>query len=160
MIEARYMTAARDAVSIRLGEGDALGGVAGPGEIAIRVPAPGNREYDALTDRVKAGTLSIAAYVAPAPTVPDGPTLSDWRVALIQMGRLDDVRARVTAARDAGSIEGAIAFERFEYANNVFRAELLQLAPVFAFTEAEIDESLMRAAAIGESARSVATPPA
>ncbi len=84
----------------------------------------------------------------PPPPLPDGPTLSDWRVALLKMGRFNDVKASVIAARDGGSVEGAIAWERFEYANNVYRRELVKLAPIMGFSEAEIDESLRQAAAI------------
>lgn len=85
---------------------------------------------------------------APPPRVPDGPTLSDWRVALIQMGRFADVEAAIIVARDSGSVEGAVAWQRFEYANNVYRAELLRLAPVMGFSEADIDHSLIVAAQV------------
>lgn len=84
--------------------------------------------------------------------VPDGPTLSDWRVALIQMGRFVEVKAAIDAARDSGSTEGLIAWERFEYANHVYRAELLRLAPVMGFTEADIDQSLTVAAQVAAAA--------
>lgn len=84
-----------------------------------------------------------AASVLP---VPDGPTLSDWRVALIRMGRFAEVEAAVIAARDSGTPEGLIAWQRFEYANNVYRGELLVLAPLFGFSPAEIDDSLRMAA--------------
>jgi len=89
---------------------------------------------------------------APPPAIPDGPTLSDWRVALILMERFADVEAAVIAARNSGSVDGAVAWQRFEYANNVYRAELLRLAPVFGFTEAEIDESLILAAQVAQQA--------
>lgn len=85
---------------------------------------------------------------APPPRIPDGPTLSDWRVALIQMGRFSDVEAAIITARDSGSVEGAVAWQRFEYANNVYRAEMLRLAPVMGFSEADIDQSLTVAAQV------------
>lgn len=71
--------------------------------------------------------------------------LSDWRVALVHMGRLDEVLALVKAAKDSGSIEGRIAWERVEYANHVHRSELMQLAPIFGFSPDEVDESLILA---------------
>lgn len=86
--------------------------------------------------------------VETTPPVPDGPTLSDWRVALITMGRFDAVKAAIETARDSGAVEGRIAHERFEYANNVYRAELLRLAPVMGFSEADVDESLRVAAQV------------
>jgi hypothetical protein len=84
----------------------------------------------------------------PAEPAPDGPTLSDWRVALVVMGRFDDVLEKITAARDSGSVEGAIAWQRFEYANNVYRAELLKLAPVMGFTTEDVEQSLTIAAQV------------
>lgn len=110
----------------------------------------------ARPDPVVAGmpslTIEFATSAEPqaeGPTpAPDRPTLSDWRVALIQMGRFADVKAAVEAARDTGSVDGLIAWERFEYANNVYRAELLRLAPVFGFSEADIDQSLRIAATV------------
>lgn len=110
----------------------------------------------ARLDPVWAGMPSVPLAMVPAvepepQPVPDGPTLSDWRVALIQMGRFSDVKAAVETARDSGAVEGLIAWERFEYANNVYRAELLRLAPVFGFTEAEIDESLRGAALVSQT---------
>ncbi len=75
-------------------------------------------------------------------------TLSDWRVALIDMSRFTDVEAAVLAAKESGSPEGLIAWQRFEYANHVFRSELIELAPLMGFTEAEVDESLARARAL------------
>ena len=89
---------------------------------------------------------------APPPPIPDGPTLSDWRVALILMERFADVEAAVIAARNSGSVDGAVAWQRFEYANHVYRAELLRLAPVFGFTEEDIDESLTLAAQVAQQA--------
>jgi hypothetical protein len=87
---------------------------------------------------------------APVP-VPDRVTNADWRVGLLtwgEGGRLDELRARVEAARDSGSLEGRIAHERLEYANHVYRAELMQLKDAFGFSAADVDESLMRAAAV------------
>lgn len=89
---------------------------------------------------------------APPPPIPDGPTLSDWRVALIQMGRFTEVKTAIETAKDSGAPEGLIAFERFEYANHVYRAELLRLAPVMGFTEADVDESLQVAAQVAQAA--------
>ncbi len=51
-------------------------------------------------------------------------------------------------ARDSGSMEGAIAWQRWEYANNVYRADLMALKDSFGFTAADVDESLRRAAAV------------
>jgi hypothetical protein len=94
----------------------------------------------------------------PAPAVvPDGPTLSDYRVALTLWGRLDDVTNRVTTLAASTSPQqamlGKIAKERLEYANNVFRAQLIaptdasggRFYGVFGFTAADVDESLYRA---------------
>lgn len=112
---------------------------------------PDNELRRMLADWLDDGGV-IAPYVAPPAAVPDGPTLSDWRVALIQMGRFVEVKTAIEAARDSGSAEGLIAWERFEYANHVYRAELLRLAPVMGFTEADIDQSLTVAAQIAAAA--------
>ena len=91
----------------------------------------------------------------PAPSAPDNPTLGDWRVGLVlwtrkdasgnTVNRLADVTAAVQALISAGNPLGAVAQQRLEYSNNVRRAELLQLKDVFAFTTADVDESLYRA---------------
>lgn len=90
------------------------------------------------------------AQPAPVPEpIPDGPTLSDWRVGLTLWGRIDDVTAKVAAlvasSNPATVILGKIARERLEYANNVFRAQLLLLKDAVGFTAADVDESLWRA---------------
>lgn len=86
----------------------------------------------------------------PAPPVQEV-TLSDWRVALILMGRFEEVEAAVLAAKDSGSPEGLIAWQRFTCANHVFRSELVELASMMGFTEAEVDESLAQARALAQS---------
>lgn len=115
--------------------------------------APPEGQYE--VSRVLGGTdrpmWAIETAPSPPAPVPDGPTLSDWRVALIQMGRFAEVRASIEAVRDSGAVDGLIAWERFEYANHVYRAELLRLAPVMGFTVAEVDESLTRAAQIASA---------
>ncbi|WP_243368849.1 hypothetical protein [Microvirga solisilvae] len=73
---------------------------------------------------------------------PERASLSDWRIALHLMGRFFDVEAQVEGARASGSIEGAIAWERFNRANHVYRSELLSLAEIYGFTPEEVDESL------------------
>lgn len=88
---------------------------------------------------------------APSPPPPQQVTLSDWRVALIQLGRFDDVMAAVVAARDSGTPEGKVAWERFEYANHVYRSQLLQMAPAFGFSEADVDQSLELAASLSNT---------
>jgi hypothetical protein len=103
-------------------------------------------------------TYTGSGFTEPAPVpvpVPDEPTLSDWRVALLLLGKFDDVKTAVDAANAAGTIEGKIAFERFEYANHVYRDELLQLVSVFGFSEADVDASLRKAA---EVSRGILTP--
>lgn len=90
----------------------------------------------------------IAAFAGPV-FPPDGGTLSDWRLALDLWGRLEDVTARVAALLASTKPEdvrlGKIARQRLEYANNVFRGDLLMLKDVAGFTVAEVDESLWRA---------------
>jgi hypothetical protein len=105
-------------------------------------------------ERVQMSADEEAAFLAaPQPNVASPPpTLSDWRVALIQLGKFDIVRNAIIAARDSGDPVGLIAWERFEYANNVYRAELLRLAPLFNFTEADVDESLAMAASVAAAA--------
>lgn len=78
-------------------------------------------------------------------SVPDNPTLSDWRVGLLLWGRRDELLGKVETEKGKGTAIGAIADERVNYANNVSRAQLMQLKDVFGFNEAEIDESLWRA---------------
>lgn len=85
---------------------------------------------------------ALGVSVTETVDVPERSTLSDWRVALIKMGRLNDVLTLVKAAKDSGTIEGQIAWERLEYANHVYRDELMQLAPVFGFSPSDVDESL------------------
>lgn len=94
--------------------------------------------------------------ITPEETVPDGPTNSDWRVGLILWGRFDEVESAVVAARDSGDVRGVIAWQRWEYANNVFRAELMSLRETFGFSEADVDESLRRAAGVAAAARAAA----
>lgn len=87
----------------------------------------------------------------PEMQAPDNPTLSDWRCALTLWKRpdgkvrIDEVSAKVADLVASGHPLGRIARERLEYANNVTRAQLVQLAPLFGFTAAEIEESLWRA---------------
>lgn len=78
-------------------------------------------------------------------TAPDNPTLSDWRVALVLWGRLDDLLARVHVLAASGNPLGRVAQERVEYSNNVLREQLMLLKDVLGFTTAEVDESLWRA---------------
>lgn len=85
--------------------------------------------------------------------VPDGPTNSDWRVGLIVWGRFAEVEAKVIAARDSGSVAGIIAWQRWEYANNVYRAELMRLRDTFGFSADDVDESLRRADEVAQAAR-------
>jgi hypothetical protein len=85
--------------------------------------------------------------------IPDGPTNSDWRVGLRIWGRFAEVEAAVIAARDSGTLEGGIAWDRFEYANNVYRSELMRLRDALGFSAEDVDESLRRAAAVSAQAR-------
>jgi hypothetical protein len=96
---------------------------------------------DVYDDFIAGGGEVEVAPEIPAPAS-DQETLSDWRVGLIRAGRFHDVQARVIAARDAGTEDGLIAWERFEYANHVFRAELLAFKDVFGFTAEEVDASM------------------
>lgn len=88
---------------------------------------------------------------APVVSAPDNSTLSDWRCGLALWKRpdgtlrLDEVTAKVAELVASGHPLGRIARERLEYANNVTRAQLGQLAGLFGFTAAEIEESLWRA---------------
>ncbi|TXN43597.1 hypothetical protein [Methylobacterium sp. WL7] len=92
---------------------------------------------------------ALTVYKPPAPTVPDNPTLGDWRVGLMLWGRIDDVTAKVAAlvssSDPAKQRIGKVASERLNYSNNVLRAQLLQLKDAFGFTAADVDESLYRA---------------
>lgn len=83
-------------------------------------------------------------------SVPDNPTLSDWRVGLLLWGRRDELLGKVEAERAKGTVIGKIADERVNYANNVLRSQLVQLKGVFDFSELEIDESLWRAAQVAK----------
>lgn len=116
------------------------------------IPAGKVQTGSSLVDNAGSPRRVWTLVDAPPPAIPDGPTLSDWRVALIQMGRFSEVKAAIDAAKDSGTPEGLIAFERFEYANHVYRAELLRLAPVMGFDEADVDESLMVAAEVARQA--------
>ena len=113
------------------------------------VPAGQVTTGSTLTDDGTTVRRMWTLEAAPAAPVPDGPTLSDWRVGLTLWGRIDDVTAKVAAlvsASDPATVMlGKIARERLEYANNVFRAQLLQLKDVVGFTAADVDESLWRA---------------
>ena len=112
---------------------------ADPSRVAVIPAGAGDRD------------AQIAAFFGPAPP-PDGPTLSDWRVAVDLWGRLDDVTARVAAlvaSSDSAQVRlGKIARQRLEFANNVYRDQLLALKDAAGFTAADIDESLWRAARI------------
>lgn len=107
--------------------------------------------------------MSAEAYAAfnppPAPQpdpVPESVTNSDWRVGLILWGRFAEVEAKVIAARDSGTVQGAIVWQRWEYASEVLRTELLALHDTFGFTTEEVDESLIRAAKVPEQTRAQA----
>lgn len=97
----------------------------------------------------------------PAPT-PESVTNSDWRVGLILWpgsdgkSRFDEVEAKVIAARESGTTEGKIVWQRWEYANDVYRTELMALHETFGFSTEEVDESLSRAAAVSENTRAQA----
>jgi hypothetical protein len=137
-MRATYLSASL--VQITLAEGETIGCAEGPSTIEV-VPQPGLAIWDEI----------VAAGAAPDPSliVPDNPTLSDWRVGLTLWGRIDDVTARVAnlvaSTTPAQAMLGKIAKERLEYANNVLRAQLLQLKDAFGFSEADVDESLWRA---------------
>lgn len=104
----------------------------------------------------------IAAFVGPS-LPQDGPTLSDWRVAVDLWGRLDDITARVAAliaSNDAAQVRlGKIARQRLEFANNVYRDQLLALKDAAGFTAADVDESLWRAARVSLGDLSGVWPP-
>ena len=53
--------------------------------------------------------------------------------------------ALVASSDPATAMMGKIVTERLEYANNVFRSQLLTLKDALGFTEADVDESLWRA---------------
>lgn len=109
-----------------------------------------------LVSRNKRPAWSVTYQPIPAPEpapIPDGPTNSDWRVGLRIWGRFAEVEAAVIAARDSGTLEGGIAWDRFEYANNVYRADLMRLREALGFSAEDVDESLIRAAAVSAQAR-------
>jgi hypothetical protein len=87
---------------------------------------------------------AVVDYDPPSshPGTSEQETLSDWRIGLIKNGRFVDVQARVAAARDSGAEIGLIAWERFEYANYVYRSELMALKDVFGFSASEVDQSM------------------
>ncbi|MFD6316908.1 hypothetical protein [Methylorubrum thiocyanatum] len=93
----------------------------------------------------------IAAFVG-APVPPDGGSLSDWRLAVDLWGRLDEVTSRVAALLSSDDPEavrmGKVARQRLEYANYVYRADLMLLKDVCGFTAEEVDQSLWRATRI------------
>ena len=120
-----------------------------PPEGKVIVPGPPVVEGEQV---VRSYTLEDAPAPQPDP-VPASVTNSDWRVALILWGRFAEVEAKVIVARDSGTVEGLIVWQRWEYANDVFRAELLARREAFGFTAEEVDESLRRAAAVGAAAR-------
>jgi len=130
------------------------------GVFAVSDPAsPPEGQFEAsrkLVSRNKrpAWLVTYEAIPAPEPApVPDGPTNSDWRVGLRIAGRFAEVEAKIIAARDSGTLEGGIAWDRFEYANNVFRADLMRLREALGFSAEDVDESLIRAAAVSAQAR-------
>ncbi|GEP11441.1 hypothetical protein [Methylobacterium gnaphalii] len=133
-------------VSVTLLDGEELAHIEGPATLEI-TPRDGLILWDALR------ALDVPIAAAPA-TVLDNPTLSDWRVALTLWGRIDDVTAKVNAlvasTTPAEAMLGKVAKERLEYANNVLRAQLLQLKDVFGFSADEVDESLWRAAQVSK----------
>lgn len=96
-------------------------------------------------------TLNPPSAPQPNPSL-ESVTNSDWRVGLILWGRFADVETKVIAARDSGTMEGQIVWQRWEYANDVFRAELMARREAFGFSADEVDESLRRAAAVGAAA--------
>lgn len=137
-MRAQYL--ASGAVAVTLAEGDTLGHVEGPLDLEI-APVPGLLLWEALRE----------SGIAITPAFPDAPTLSDWRVGLTLWKkpdgtlRIDEVTQKVADLVAAGQPLGRIARERLEYANNVLRTELLQLADALGFVGGDVDESLWRA---------------
>lgn len=125
----------------------------------VEPPAPPAGKVLVLGPPVVEGDQVVRSYSledAPAPQpdpVPESVTNSDWRVGLILWGRFAEVEAKVIAARESGTVEGQIVWQRWEYANDVFRAELLARREAFGFSAEEVDESLRRAAAVSAAAR-------
>lgn len=68
-------------------------------------------------------------------------------------GRFVEVEKKVIAARDSETVQGAIVWQRWKYANDVFRNELMALRESFGFTEKEAGESLIWAADVSAAAR-------
>lgn len=105
----------------------------------------------ALIDGVPHRVYDVIDTPAPVVRVPERVTNSDWRVALIQMGKLNEVTAKVNASNVPNNLIGQIAYQRFEYANEVYLSELMSFKDVFGFTEAEVNESMFTAAAVSAS---------
>jgi hypothetical protein len=97
----------------------------------------------------------IPPPVTPVVTIPDNPTLGDWRVGLALWVRddnndhpitwLDYLTSVVKQLVDSGHPLGQVIVQRLEYSNNVKRVELLQLKEFFQFSEDQVNESLRRA---------------
>lgn len=132
-------TAIRDGVT-----GEIVGnGVRRDADNAFIPADPRNRDWQAVLAWLETNELAEPPLL-PEP-VPESASNSDWRVALILWGRFEDVASKVIAARDSGSFQGQVVWQRWEYANDVYWAELMQLRQDFGFSEAEVDESLRRA---------------
>lgn len=127
-----------------------------PGMIAV----PHNIYQDVVnrTNHVKYIGGALVDYTPPPVvnnTIPDNPTLGDWRVALALWPTKDAhgndttwlalVNAEVQALVSSGHPMGQVILQRLEFSNNVKRAELLQLMELFTFNQAMVDESLRRA---------------
>lgn len=132
-------------IRVTIDDGEQLATLVGPVEADI-APLPGLLVWEALQ---RAG-IEPAPALAPS-EAPDAPSLSDWRCGLTLWRRpdgtprIDEVAAKVAELIASGHPLGRIARERLEYANNVTRAQLGQLAGLFGFTETEIEHSLWRA---------------
>lgn len=128
------------------------------------VEAPPQPEFDAGTHRVfwdDGSEQWIVEELPPPPpppppappTIPDGPTLADWRVGLRLWprpdgqpgGRLQEVLDRVANLKAQGHPMALVIQERLEYSNHVMRDNLMALREVMGFSAAEVDESLWRA---------------
>lgn len=103
---------------------------------------PENRYRAAIEEWAAAGGV-VEPWAPSPPAVPDAVEMRQARLALLAAGRLSDVDAAIAAA-------GPAAFQEWEYGSRIRRSHPLvqALGPALGWSEAEIDQLFIAAAAI------------
>jgi len=114
---------------------------------AIIPPAQGNKDYEEYAAWLAAGNTPEPADPTPPQPVPIEVTQRQARMALHSLGLLTTVEAAINALPDPPRTEARIAWD---FSNTVQRGNpfVSQLAALLGFTEAQLDQLFIAAAAL------------